>query len=204
MGISRGYVFEPVTPLGGVDLCSIVLKANVLIDSDGRARLADFGLLLVIPDQQSVISTISCLEGGTIRWMSPELLDPGLFGMDNDRPTKESDCYALGMVVYEVLSGHPPFVQDKHTVVIRKVMEGERPGRPQGTQAAWFTDGLWEMLGLCWKPQPQDRPSLKALLQCLEDVTPSSRPPPTSTMGEDAVVGNDDLLDLTVTDSGTF
>jgi len=34
--------------------------------------------------------------------MSPELLDPERFGASDDRPTKQSDCYAFGMVVYEV------------------------------------------------------------------------------------------------------
>jgi len=34
--------------------------------------------------------------------MSPELLDPERFGVSDDRPTKQSDCYAFGMVVYEV------------------------------------------------------------------------------------------------------
>lgn len=36
--------------------------------------------------------------------MSPELLDPERFGLSNEdyRPTKQADCYALGMVVYEV------------------------------------------------------------------------------------------------------
>ena len=34
--------------------------------------------------------------------MSPELLDPDQFGITDSRPTKQSDCYALGMVVYEV------------------------------------------------------------------------------------------------------
>jgi len=34
--------------------------------------------------------------------MSPELLDPERFGITDYRPTKKSDCYALGMVVYEV------------------------------------------------------------------------------------------------------
>ena len=37
--------------------------------------------------------------------MSPELLDPDRFGITDNRPTKESDCYALGMVVYEVRAG---------------------------------------------------------------------------------------------------
>jgi len=40
-------------------------------------------------------------SGGTFCWMAPELLDPPRFGSDG-RPTRESDCYALGMVIYEV------------------------------------------------------------------------------------------------------
>ena len=39
--------------------------------------------------------------GGTLRWMSPELLDPTQFG-SKGHLTRESDCYALGMVIYEV------------------------------------------------------------------------------------------------------
>ena len=45
---------------------------------------------------------MSFTAGGTPRWMNPELLDPERFGASDDRPTKKSDCYALGMVVYEV------------------------------------------------------------------------------------------------------
>ena len=40
-------------------------------------------------------------SGGTFCWMAPELLDPSRFG-SNGRPTRESDCHALGMVIYEV------------------------------------------------------------------------------------------------------
>ena len=45
---------------------------------------------------------MSFTAGGTTRWMSPESLDPDRFGVTDCRPTKQSDCYALGMVVYEV------------------------------------------------------------------------------------------------------
>ena len=48
---------------------------------------------------------MSFTAGGTRRWMSPELLDPEMFGIpqsQGDRPTRQSDCYALGMVIYEV------------------------------------------------------------------------------------------------------
>jgi serine/threonine protein kinase len=73
----------------------------------------------------------SSADGGTVRWMSPELLDPDQFGFEDSRPTKESDCYALGMVIYEVLSGQAPFTPYKDFIVMRKVTEGERPERPR-------------------------------------------------------------------------
>jgi hypothetical protein len=45
--------------------------------------------------------------------MSPELLDPEMFGIpqsEGDRPTRQSDCFALGMVIYEVRVRMSPFV----------------------------------------------------------------------------------------------
>jgi len=48
---------------------------------------------------------MSFTPGGTARWMSPELFDPERFGIQGSegyRQTRESDCYALGMVIYEV------------------------------------------------------------------------------------------------------
>jgi hypothetical protein len=56
---------------------------------------------------------MSFTAGGTRRWMSPELLDPERFGIpesEGDRPTRQSDCYALGMVIYEVRVPASPFV----------------------------------------------------------------------------------------------
>ena len=59
-------------------------------------------------------------SGGTFRWMAPELLDPPRFGADG-RPTRESDCYALGMVIYEVggyiLDDGPSFTQLRFLLV---------------------------------------------------------------------------------------
>ena len=176
-----------------------------MIDRNSRARIADFGLLTVISDQANFISSIPHSEGGTTQWMSPELLDPGCFDLKDSRPTKKSDIYALGMVVYEVLSGQAPFPRCNDAVVIRKVMGGERPKRPQGKQGARFEDDLWDMLALCWKPQRGDRPSLKALLRCLERVPPRPRSSsPTSTTNEDMEMGADDLSDHTITDLSTF
>jgi len=164
MGISKGYVSgtRGRRPLRG----SHHPQANILVDHDGHAYLADFGLLAVVSDQST--SIFQSTGGGTIQWMSPELLDPDSFGLKGTRPTKESDCYALGMVVYEVLSGHTPFAPYAAPVVIRMVLEGKRPGRPQGEEGKVFTDAIWEVLKLSWKHRPSDRTSVTAVLRSLE------------------------------------
>ena len=49
----------------------------------------------------NILSESFVISAGTFRWMSPELLDPKRFNSDG-RLTRESDRYALGMVIYEV------------------------------------------------------------------------------------------------------
>lgn len=74
-------------------------KANVLITQYGSACLADFGLTTMMPTETTSFSSPSF--GGTTRWMSPELLDPDEHDWSPAR-TVHSDCYAFGMVIYEV------------------------------------------------------------------------------------------------------
>lgn len=131
--------------------------------------------------------------------MSPELLLPEGFGLKDSCPTKESDRYALGMVIYEVLSGWMPFSPCNEAVVVFKVLHGERPGKPQGVQGEWFTDDLWRILELCWKSQSDERPSLETILQCLQDAMRSSRSP-SDVIGDD----DDDQSDAASSDSGVF
>ena len=109
--------------------------------------------------------------------MSPELLNPEQFGFQDGRPTKGSDCYALGMVILEVLSGQVPFAHHKDLVVIQKVTGGERPERPEGP---WFTDDLWRTLERCWSPQPINRPTIEYVLEYLEPLSAAWRPRPPS------------------------
>ena len=138
---------------------------NILIDKTGTARLADFGLLTVISEPTNHFASSSHAHGGTARWMSPELIDPEEFGFEKYRPTKASDCYALGMVIYEIISGHLPFHEYTDLTVFVKVLKGTRPRRGRG-----FTSNLWKMLELCWKPQPDARPDIKDVLLCLQQV----------------------------------
>jgi hypothetical protein len=103
--------------------------------------------------------------------MSPELFYPKKFGLKDSRPTKHSDCYALGMVIYEVLSGQVPFHRYNIFAVVEKVSGGKRPKQPRGPEGEWFTKGLWRILERCWMPKPDDRPRIEDVLQCLEGVS---------------------------------
>ena len=155
----------------------MLTKANILVDKTGSARLADFGLLTVISDPTNFIASSSYAHGGTARWMSPELIDPEQFGFEKYRPTEASDCYALGMVIYETISGRLPFHDHTDLNVFMKVTRGERPRRGRG-----FANNLWKMLELCWKSQADVRPSIKDVLLCLEQTSnlsePRSKSPP--------------------------
>ena len=198
MGILEGYVSEPRgrRPADGL----LYSQANILIDRDCRARLADFGLLTMVSDQSTCIS--SWTGGGMIPWMSPELFDPERFGLAESRPTKESDCYALGMVIYEVLTGRAPFAKHAAPTLVWMVLKGERPGRPQGDEGRLFTDPLWETLQLCWKSQPSDRTNAEAVLLCLEGAPPLSHS--SSHMSGDGETDTGYQSDTTAMDSGMF
>ena len=111
--------------------------------------------------------------------------------MRDTRLTKQSDCYALGMVIYEVLSGQAPFAPFNCYAVILMVTLGERPRRPDGPEGAWFTHDLWWMLNRCWATELQCRPNVGVVLECLERVSGDSEVPPR--VDDNVGVDRDDL-----------
>lgn len=130
-------------------------------------------MLTILSDPVNLLTSSSYTQGGTVRWMSPELIIPHRFGFEKSRRTKSSDCYAFGMVIYETISGKLPFHKDMDLSVCVKVVEGERPLR--GTR---FTENLWRVVELCWAPQPNNRPNIEDVLQRLELVPNSYEQPP--------------------------
>jgi len=180
-----------VTPI----LLNLLVKANILIDRTGCARLADFGLLTIISNPRYLLSSSSQTQGGTVRWMSPERIAPDRFGFKNSRPTISSDCYSLGMVIYETISGNLPFHKDTDPAVFMKIVEGKHP--PRGVS---FTKSLWGMLERCWASRPSDRPSIEDVLLCLEMASNSSDPP--SPRPIEGVDEDDDDWDSATNSSG--
>jgi len=97
-----------------------VKPENVLLDRHtGRALLADFGIARAMVAEGSV-STGQGVAVGTPAYMSPEQAA----GEEVDR---RSDLYALGVVGYEMLAGHPPFQGPNRVVVSKHIAERPAP-----------------------------------------------------------------------------
>ena len=114
--------------------------------------------------------------GGTPHFMAPELLDPGKFGKTSSRPTQPADVYALGMVIYEVLTGLDPFHDQqlgKYQVICR-VVGGARPTKPDNAEEVGFGSGTWELVKECWREKSTKRPTVKQVLAHLARVSESS------------------------------
>ena len=81
-------------------------QANILVDSGFCARLADFGLAVIIDESTAGGATDNCGLWGTYRWMAPELLLPEKFGFPGELskrlPSMSTDIYAVGMTILEV------------------------------------------------------------------------------------------------------
>ena len=87
---------------------------NILLDIDGHIRIADFGLSKIIPPRHKSYSFC-----GSPEYMSPEML--ACVGHD-----KRLDIYCLGALLFEMLTGLPPFYsRDDTQGMYEKIMNDE-------------------------------------------------------------------------------
>jgi len=102
------------------------IKPENILLHDGRALVADFGIALAASRAGGTRMTETGMSLGTPHYMSPEQ------AMGEREITARSDVYALGCVLYELLTGDPPFTgSTAQAIVARVVTETPRPMAPQ-------------------------------------------------------------------------
>ena len=125
-----------------------VKTANVLLDADGGARLVDFGSAQPIGGRLPT--------AGSPYSISPERLEGA-------PATPADDVYAFGVMLYELVSGHPPFYPDLTPERVRNEVPPALSGRPEPPAA------LRALVARCLAKRPAERPaSMRELCEELE------------------------------------
>ncbi|ORY46633.1 hypothetical protein BCR33DRAFT_715661 [Rhizoclosmatium globosum] len=135
---------------------------NILLDSNGRAALTDFGLSKV--HTMYAYSKHRKPKIGHHAYAPPESLMLGY--------TIESgyDVYSFGMTMYEVLGRLAPFIALAHNPqeIIKLVKEGKRPTREDTVD--FVPDDCWTLIEKCWAQEAVKRPDFEAICTMLDFI----------------------------------
>lgn len=137
-----------------------IKPGNILLDRHGSPHLTDFGLAKVLERESTLTHTVAML--GTPSYISPEQARG-----NNKELTTATDVYGLGAVLYELLTGLPPFAGGTTFETIRLVLEQEP--RPPSTLNPIVDKDLETICLKCLEKEPGRRYSTaEALAQDLQ------------------------------------
>ena len=145
-GLIVGQVAEG---LAAAHLAGIVHRdvkpQNILIDRQGHAKVTDFG---IATGQDWTRVTRAGAVIGSARYMSPEQI--------RSKPVDaRSDVYSLGVVMYEMLTGHPPFDGNNMPEIARLHLQAPPP--PMTDARTRLPKGLDNIVMRCLAKDPDDR-----------------------------------------------
>jgi TolB-like protein/Flp pilus assembly protein TadD/predicted Ser/Thr protein kinase len=137
-----------------------IKPGNILLGAKGEPHLTDFGLARLVETESTVTRTLEVL--GTPSYMAPEQ-----GAGNNTKLTNATDVYGLGAVLYQLLTGHPPFAGGTTYETIKLLLETE-PRAPR----LWNSKVERDLSTICLKcleKDPQRRySSALALAEDLE------------------------------------
>jgi TolB-like protein/Tfp pilus assembly protein PilF len=100
-----------------------IKPGNILLDAKGEPMLTDFGLARLVETESTVTRTLEVM--GTPSYMAPEQA-----AGETSKISKATDIYGLGAVLYQLLTGHPPFAGGTSYQTIRLLLDTE-PRQPR-------------------------------------------------------------------------
>jgi eukaryotic-like serine/threonine-protein kinase len=135
-----------------------IKPGNIMITPEGIPKISDWGLSKAEGTKQSG------LIGFSLEYAAPEQLAPNIYG----EPGPRTDIYQLGVLFYEMLAGHVPFMGGGMGEVTQAILHNEPvPLDPEGPDAALIK----EIILKCMTKKPQDRyGSVSLLLDDLKKV----------------------------------
>lgn len=126
---------------------------NLLVNNEYTVKVADFGLSKTTSGR-SLNSKV-----GSLNWCAPEIL------LKRMPYTPKSDVYSFGMVLFELITHHPPFQGLNPLQIVRAIDHGELPEIPEDTM-----EELKELTEDCWKMEPEDRPNFEEIVARLQHI----------------------------------
>jgi len=124
---------------------------NVLMNSQGEFKLADFGMAVQLTNQTASLKTVV----GSPYWMAPEILMERNYG-------KEVDVWSFGCVVIEMIDGVPPYFQYPPEKATKMIVEN---GAPAIKYLDKISPDLKDFVGCCLEFDPKKRSTVEQLLR---------------------------------------
>jgi serine/threonine protein kinase len=139
--------------------------SNILLDNDGNAHLADFGIAKVLREESQQLTGDKII--GTLSYMAPEMFK-------REAVTPAVDIYALGVTLYQMLTGETPYKGDTAQVIgahLHEPIPDPRRLRPD------LPDGVGDIVKMAMAKYPEDRyPSANALAEDLRAAFAGTKP----------------------------
>src|SRR5688572_15854752 len=104
--------------------------SNIMVNSDGKPKLLDFGIAKALDPE--LMTTDDVPTATQMRAMTPEYASPEQINGEPVEPS--SDIYSLGVILYELLTGHRPYrLRRKIADEVARVIREEEPTNPSGS-----------------------------------------------------------------------
>jgi serine/threonine protein kinase len=136
---------------------------NIMVLSDGSIKVMDFGIAKVI----EAMNQTNTQSVGTLQYMSPEQIDAHTID-------HRSDLYCLGLILYELLEGRPPFTSSSPRQLLNLQCTAEPPPLSEDVRRG-LPKGIEQLLFELLEKAPEDRPYLaEDIVERLEPFIPDA------------------------------